>query len=39
MKNRVLKIFAKFTGKRLCQSLLFNKVACHEKYLGTAASE
>ena len=26
-KNRALKNFSKFTGKRLCQSLLFNKVA------------
>ena len=29
MKNQVLKIFAKFTGKDLCQSLFFNKVAHH----------
>ena len=27
MKNGVLRNFAKFTGKHLCQSLLFNKVA------------
>ena len=27
MKISVLKNFAKFTGKHLCQSLLFNKVA------------
>ena len=27
MKKGVLKNFAKFTGKHLCQSLLFNKVA------------
>ena len=27
MKNCVVESFAKFTGKRLCQSLLFNKVA------------
>ena len=27
MKKRVLRNFAKFTGKRLCQSLFFNKVA------------
>ena len=26
-KKGVLKNFAKFTGKHLCQSLLFNKVA------------
>ena len=26
-KKRVLRNFAKFTGKRLCQSLFFNKVA------------
>ena len=26
-KNGVLRYFAKFTGKNLCQSLLFNKVA------------
>ena len=26
MKKGVLRNFAKFTGKRLCQSLLFNKV-------------
>ena len=26
-KKGVLKIFAKFTGKHLCQSLFFNKVA------------
>ena len=26
MKNGVLKNFAKFTGKHLCQSLFFNKV-------------
>ena len=26
-KNGVLKNFAKFTGKHLCQSLFFNKVA------------
>ena len=25
----VLKNFAKFTGKHLCQSLIFNKVAVH----------
>ena len=25
----VLKNFAKFTGKQLCQSLVFNKVACN----------
>ena len=27
MKKSVLRIFAKFTGKHLCQSLFFNKVA------------
>ena len=27
MKKGVLRIFAKFTGKQLCQSLFFNKVA------------
>ena len=27
MKKGVLRIFAKFTGKHLCQSLFFNKVA------------
>ena len=27
-KKGVLKYFAKLTGKRLCQSLFFNKVAC-----------
>ena len=27
MKKAVLTNFAKFTGKHLCQSLLFNKVA------------
>ena len=27
MKNGVLKNFAKFKGKRLCQSLFFNKIA------------
>ena len=26
MKKGILRIFAKFTGKRLCQSLFFNKV-------------
>ena len=26
-KKRVLRNFAKFTGKHLCQSLFFNKVA------------
>ena len=26
MKKGVLKYFAKFTGKHLCQSLFFNKV-------------
>ena len=27
MKKGVLRIFSKFTGKHLCQSLFFNKVA------------
>ena len=27
-KNGVLRNFAKFTGKHLCQNLLFNKAAC-----------
>ena len=27
MKKAVLKNFAKFTGKHLCRSLFFNKVA------------
>ena len=27
MQKGVLKIFAKFTGKHLCQSLFFNKIA------------
>ena len=36
-KNCVLKIFAKLTGKHLCESLSFNKVAYYESYLGTAA--
>ena len=27
MKNGVVRNFAKFTGKHLCQSLFFNKVA------------
>ena len=27
MKNGVLENFAKFTGKHLCESLFFNKVA------------
>ena len=28
MKKGVLRNFAKFTGKHLCQRLFFNKVAC-----------
>ena len=28
VKKVFLEYFAKFTGKQLCQSLLFNKVAC-----------
>ena len=27
LPNKVLKNFAKFTGKHLCQSLFFNKIA------------
>ena len=27
VKTRVVKIFARFTGKHLCQSLIFKKVA------------
>ena len=27
MKKGILRNFAKFTGKQLCQSLFFNKVA------------
>ena len=27
MKKSVLKMFTKFTGKHLCQGLLFNKIA------------
>ena len=29
MKKGVLRNFTKFTGKRLCQSLFFNKAAGH----------
>ena len=36
VKKGVLRNFAKFTGKHLCQSLFFNKVAEH---LRTTASE
>ena len=32
-KNDVLRNFAKFTGKHLCQSLFFNKVAGLQLYL------
>ena len=28
-KKSVLRNFAKFAGKHPCQSLIFNKVACH----------
>ena len=38
-KMGALKNIAKFTGKHLCQSLIFNKVAYYEKYLGMAASD
>ena len=31
----VLKNFAKFTGKHMCQSLFFNKVASFAKFLIT----
>ena len=34
-KNVVLRNFAKFTGKHLCQSLFFNKVAGLAKFLRT----
>ena len=33
MKNCVVESFAKFTGKRLCQSLLFNKLQTSDLYL------
>ena len=34
-KKDVLRIFAKFTGKTLCQSLFFNKVAgCNKETLA-----
>ena len=33
MKKDVLKTFVKFTGKHLCQSLFFNKVAGLKKRL------
>ena len=45
-KRRVLKIFVKFIGTHLRQSLFFNKVAdevfknsCFEEHLRTVASE
>ena len=31
VKNNILRNFAKFTGKRLCQSLFFNKVCSFVK--------
>ena len=34
-KKGVLRDFAKFTGKPLCQSLFFNKVACLAKLCFT----
>ena len=34
-KKGVLRNFAKFTGKHLCQSLFFNKVAGLAKFLRT----
>ena len=33
IKKRVLRNFAKFTGKHLCQSLFFNKVVGHSNFL------
>ena len=33
MKKDVLKTFVKFTGKHLCQSLFFNKLAGLKKRL------
>ena len=36
-KKDVLWNFAKFTGKHLCQSLFFNKVADPAKFLKTAS--
>ena len=35
-KKGVLRNFAKFTGKNLCQSLFFNKVAGLVVFLSTA---
>ena len=39
VRKGVLRDFAKFTGKHLCQSLFFNKVECpatlSKKRLGT----
>ena len=32
LKKAVLRNFAKFTGKHLCQSLFFNKVAGRKKF-------
>ena len=34
MKKGVLRNFAKFTGKHLCQSLFFNKVAGFKESLA-----
>ena len=38
-KKGVLKSFAKFTGKHLCQGLFFNKVAALRPQLETLAQE
>ena len=38
-KKGVLRNFAKFTGKHLCQSLFFNKVAGLAKFLRTPPSD
>ena len=37
VRKGVLRNFAKFTGKRLCQNLFFNKVACLRPCTGTGA--
>ena len=37
VRNGVLRNFAKFTGKHLCQSLYFNKVACNFIKIETLA--
>ena len=39
VKNEILKVFAKLTGKHLCQSLFFNKVAGASKILRTPSSK